>query len=109
MKIIHLAATLLIFAAAVLQLYGIGERVIHAYHQWQHFVGYSNNGHTTLNQNFVAFTYIVSVLLIFMGFYIFRSSKVSYIKYISIGGSSSLLLGLLCLSTLLISPYGVLR
>ena len=56
---------------AMVQLFGIGERVHHALWQWYKFAGYRNDGHTTLDATMVVATFALSFCAIsLLGWYI---------------------------------------
>jgi hypothetical protein len=104
----HRILAIIIFSIAVIQLYGIGDKVIHASWQWYKFYGYSNEGYTTINISMALFTYITSIITIIIGYRLYKTPHGKLtdltIKY----SSYSLFSGILLLSVLLISPLGQL-
>lgn len=90
---------------AMVQLFGIGERVLHALWQWYKFVGYSNDGHTTLGTTMVAVTFVLSLCAIFVAWLVYKCSvKQLWAAKLAMYSGISFCLGLALLSALLISP-----
>lgn len=95
-----------ILLIASMQWYIIGERTIHAYHQWSKFKDYSGNGHTTMNFETVitgyAGSFIIIVAALAMRNFFPASSMANKIRKTSI---IMFAIGLIWLSILIVSPY----
>ena len=89
-------------------MFGIGEKIHHAYLMWWKFHGYGDAVPTTFGHTMTIFTYIASLLILISGFMAINKKKDKYSEFIIKFSSSSLILGLLLLTVLLISPYGEL-
>lgn len=92
-------------AIAMVQLFGIGERVHHALWQWYKFAGYSNDGHITLGSTMVFATFALSFCAIFVAWLVYKFSvKQLWAAKVAMYSGFSFCLGLALLSALLISP-----
>ncbi len=90
---------------AMVQLFGIGERVHHALWQWYKFAGYRNDGHTTLDATMVVATFALSFCAIFVAWLVYKFSvKQLWAAKVAMYSGFSFCLGLALLSALLISP-----
>jgi len=91
--------------SAMIQLFGIAERIHHALWQWYKFSGYTNDGHTTLDETMVIATFGLSLCAIFIAWLVCRySTKQSWAAEVAMYSAFSLCLGLALLSAILISP-----
>lgn len=94
---------------AMVQLFGIGERIQHALWQWYKFAGYSNDGHTTLGTTMVVSTFVLSLCAIFIAWLVYKfSAKQLWSAKVAMYSGFSFCLGLALLSALLISPLAQL-
>ena len=108
MKAFQVIASITVLIVAIGQWYGIGEKIIHAIDQWQHFAGYSNNGYTTLSYELTGFTYIASTMFIALSIFTSKTTKIKPVKVVSGAGCAMLCIGLISLTALIISPLGEL-
>ena len=104
----HRILAIFIFSIAVIQLYGISDKLIHAAWQWYKFYGYSNDGHTTVNASMALFTYIISIVTLMIGYCINKKYHEKFANLTIKYSSYSLFSGILLLTVLLISPLGQL-
>lgn len=102
----HRFLAIFIATIAVIQCYGIGERIIHASWQWYKFYGYSNDGYTTLSVGMTIFTFAASIITLIWGLSIYENSSDKFtlltIKY----SSYSLAFWSFLLALLVMSPLG---
>ncbi len=90
---------------AMIQLFGIGERVHHALWQWYKFADYSNDGYTTLGATMVVATFILSSCAIFVAWLIYKClDKQLWVAKVAMYSGCSFCLGIALLSALLMSP-----
>ena len=98
-----------ILTAAVKQWFGIGERTYHAWWMWYKFKDYGGGGGTDLSIEMTIITYVLSFLLIALGFLIRRYWKLNKLfDRINVVAVIMLLIGIGWLSLLLASPFAVI-
>ncbi len=98
-----------ILSAALIQWYGIGERTYHAWWMWYKFKDYGGGGRTDLSIEMTIITYVVSAILIISAFFMQRQGKLDKLfTGITKVALIMLVIGVACLSILLVSPYAVL-
>lgn len=108
MSHLYKIAAIFLLLAAVAQWLGIGERIYHAIWQWYKFKDFSGNGHTTISYTMAVATYTLSALLIGTGLYLAKCQSGTFIKLTGKITTTSLIIGVLSLSLLLLSPLGEL-
>lgn len=101
-------AAILLLVTAVIQWFGIGERIYHALWQWYKFKGFSSDGHTTVSYTMAIVTYALSVLLIGVGLFLAKCKGGAFVNLTGKISSTSLIVGVISLSLLLLSPLGEL-
>ncbi len=108
MKNLYKLLAVLICFIALIQWYGIGERIIHGLWQWFKFYGYSNNGHTTVNETSLLITSIATFTTLIFYVILYKFSEDKFTQLTVRFSSYSLALGYSSLIALLISPIGFL-
>lgn len=102
----HRIFSIVLLSIALTQLYGISDKVIHAFWMWYKFKGYSNDCHSTIDLKVAIFTYLISVLTIITCNYLYKKPTGKFTKLTIKYSSYSLAWGIILLTVLLISPLG---
>jgi hypothetical protein len=108
MKNIYRALSIILLLASLIQMLGVGERILHGMWLWYKFNDYSDDGYTTISLFSVYLTYGLSFLLIAVGFFIFKMSTERLVSNIAMLSIFLLGSGLLALSAILASPIAQL-
>lgn len=108
MKTLYRLLALIICFAALIQWYGIGERIIHGLWQWFKFYGYSNDGRTTVSETSLIITSVATFITLIFCILLHKYSEDKFTKLTVKLSSYSLTLGYSSLIVLLISPIGFL-
>lgn len=108
MKIMYRLLAVIICSIALIQWYGIGERISHGLWQWYKFYGYSSNAYTTVGETSLLITSIATVITLTFCVFVYKFSEDKFTKLAVKLSSYSLTLGYFSLIILLISPIGFL-
>jgi len=104
-KVIPLA----LLVTAIIQWYGIGERTYHAWRMWYKFKDYGGGGGIDMSYEMVAETYVLSATLILISLIIRKHIRTSsFSSYVNTIAASMLIIGILCLTCLILSPIATL-
>ena len=97
-----------LLTTAIIQWYGIGERTYHAWRMWYKFKDYGGY-ETEMSYEMVAETYVLSAILILTALIIRKHiRKSSFLFYVNTIAVSMLVIGILCLTCLILSPIATL-
>jgi magnesium-transporting ATPase (P-type) len=94
---------------AVIQIYGIGEKLQHALWQWYKFKDFSGDGYTTVSMHMFLVTTVVSVINICVANWVSRQNIGRFFSTCSLYSSQALLSGIMVLIVLLASPLAQFR
>ena len=94
---------------AVIQLYGIGEKLHHALWQWYKFKDFSGGGYTTVSMHMFVVTTVASVFGICIAHWVSRQNIGHFFSTCSLYSSWSLFSGIMVLIGLLASPLAQFR
>jgi len=94
---------------AVIQIYGIGEKLQHALWQWYKFKDFSGGGYTTVSMHMFVVTTVVSVISVCVANWVARQNIGRFFSTCSLYSSRALLSGIMVLIVLLASPLAQFR
>ena len=107
-NVIKNVTPLVLLATAIIQWYGIGERTYHALRMWYKFRDYGGS-ETLMSYEMVAETYVLSAILILTALIIRKHiRKSSFLFYVNTIAVSMLVIGILCVTCLILSPIATL-
>ncbi|KKL00497.1 hypothetical protein SD53_14450 [Rheinheimera mesophila] len=102
MTTLYRLLTVILLFAAFIQCYGILDRVLHALWFWYKF---GNDGYITLDVTMVTTTFVLSILAVFVAYSVYRHvPKELWMAKVAWYSGSSLIMGLVMLSVLVLSP-----
>ena len=107
MTYLYKLAAIVLLLVAMIQWCGVGERIIHAIIQWVKFRD-DIDGHTTISYSMAVVTYVLSGISIMIALFLATRAGENFVSISGKISGTSLLIGVISLSVLLVSPLGEL-